>query len=553
MKLNVTLLSFEWGSTKGGVSTFNRELAIQLAKNDNVEVTMYLPQYNEEDKTAAAKFKVRLRKAEERPGYCDPTDWLALVPKDHCMDVVIGHGIHLGRQVPMIKEFRPNCKWIQVVHTDPEELAMFKDYVDPTVKGEKKHQAEVELCTLADLVVAVGPKLTNAFKRYLYSSGKKQGVINLTPGIFTEFAHIDQDPEERETFHVLVFGRGDREDFRVKGYDIAARAVAKLKDRECSFKLKFVGAPNGEEKKVTKRFRKRGISRRQLIVRSARKRKQLAKEFCQADLVIMPSRTEGFGLAALEALSAGLPVLVSGNSGIAEALKELSFGSQCVVNSKKPKEWAEKIRAVRSKKRKLRLKEAIDLRQSFAKTYQWEEQCSKLVQKMLKMIKETSVAPNQAVNSGEQGSSAILETVQPHILDNVVNSRSKNESQDVHHGACGDQQVSLEKYGESFVQLLIGTKCLEKESKEVIEEELAEAVHEYLKFEDHSGDNRAQAMKSLTDYLINVYKITLGTADLGEPETSTPENKTQNTDIPESKASFVAYKVKNDLQECWSP
>ena len=368
------------------MSTFNRELAIQLAKNDNVEVTMYLPFCSEEDKTEAADFKVCLLKAEERPGYCDPTDWLALVPRDHCMDVVIGHGIHLGRQVPMIKEFRPNCKWIQVVHTVPEELAMFKDYADSTVKGQKKHKAEVELCKLADQVVAVGPKLTEAFKLYLYSCGKKQGVINLTPGIFTEFAHIDQDPEERETFHVLVFGRGDREDFRVKGYDIAARAVAMLKDEEFSFKLVFVGAPNGEEEKVKKRFLKKGISPCQLIVRSTRDREQLAEEFCQADLVLMPSRTEGFGLAALEALSAGLPVLVSVNSGIAKALEKISRGSQCVVHSRKPKHWAQKIRAVCRRERQSRLEDAIMLRESFANTYQWEEQCSKLVQKMLEMM-----------------------------------------------------------------------------------------------------------------------------------------------------------------------
>jgi len=32
----------------------------------------------------------------------------------------------------------------------------------------------------------------------------------------------------------------------------------------------------------------------------------------------------------------------------------------------------------------------------------------------------------------------------------------------------------------------------------------------------------------------------------------TPERERQNRDIPESKASFVAYKVKNDLQECQS-
>ena len=62
-------------------------------------------------------------------------------------------------------------------------------------------------------------------------------------------------------------------------------------------------------------------------------REKLARLFCEVDLVIMPSRTEGFGLAALEALSAGLPVLVSGNSGLGEALQEVPYGSNCVVES----------------------------------------------------------------------------------------------------------------------------------------------------------------------------------------------------------------------------
>ena len=168
-KLNVTLLSSEWGSTKGGFSTINRELAIQLAKNDNVEVSMYLPVCSEEDKRAAAGLGVRLFEAKKKPGY-DPIDWLASIPREHCMDVVVGHGIYLGRQVPMIKEVHPNCKWVQVVHTDPEELGMFKEYDDSTVKGEEKYQAEVELCELADQVVTVGPQLTEAFACYLRSS-----------------------------------------------------------------------------------------------------------------------------------------------------------------------------------------------------------------------------------------------------------------------------------------------------------------------------------------------------------------------------------------------
>ena len=386
-KLKVTLLSSGWGSTKGDLSTINRELAIQLAKNDKVEVSMYLPQCSEEDERAAAGFRVRLLKAKKKPGY-DPIDWLASVPKDHHIDVVIGHGIHLGRQVLTIKEFRPGCKWIQVVHTDPEELAM---YTRPAVKGAKKHQAEVELCELADQVVTVGPKLKEAFACYLRSCGKDRDVINLTPGIFSEFANINHAAEERETFCVLVFGGGDSEDFLVKGYDIAARAVAMLKDEERSFKLVFVGAPDGEEDKVKERFLKEDILPSQLVVRSEKERDELVKQFYEADLVIMPSRTEAFGLAALEALSAGLPVLVSENSGIGKALKKVLNGSYFVVNlewtNEDPVKWAEAIKAVCRKERKVRLREAILLRQSYAETYQWEGQCNKLVEKMLEMIK----------------------------------------------------------------------------------------------------------------------------------------------------------------------
>ena len=349
-KLRVTLLSSEWRSTKGGLSTINRELAIQLAKHRSVEVSVYLPQCSEEDKRVAASHNVQLIKAEEMPGY-DPVDWLSFLPESHSVDCVIGHGTALGRQVQCIKR-QCKCKWIQVVHTAPEELGMYKSYAASIWKGEKKHQDEVKLCEKADQVVAVGPKLAEAFSGYLRACGKDQDVLNLTPGIFSEFADVKQATEERKTFSVLVFGRGDNEDFQLKGYDIAARAIAELKDEPQPYKLLFVGAPSGEEEKVKDLLLQQGIDRSQLTVRCFNEsREQLARLFCEVDLAIMPSRTEGFGLAALEALSAGLPVLVSGNSGLGEALQEVSFGPYCVVESEDPKDWANAIRGARKKKK----------------------------------------------------------------------------------------------------------------------------------------------------------------------------------------------------------
>ena len=149
------------------------------------------------------------------------------------------------------------------------------------------------------------------------------------------------------------------------------------------FRLIFVGAPHGKEKKVAKKLRKCGIARKQLKVRSFKEsREDIAKLFYEADLVIMPSRTEGFGLAALEALSAGLPILVSGNSGFGDALQEVPHGSICVVNSEDPKKWAEAITNVRKKKRDVRLQEIKDLRTRYAEKNSWEKQCGDLLKEM---------------------------------------------------------------------------------------------------------------------------------------------------------------------------
>ena len=368
-KLRVTLLSSEWRSTKGGLSTINRELAIQLAKHPSVEVSVYLPKCSEEDKQVARDHHVRLIKAREMPGL-EPNFWLSCLPEDHALDCVIGNGAVLGRQVQIIKRTHPYCKWIQVVHTTPEELGRYKDYEEHISRGEEKHQVEVELCKLADQVVAVGPKLAEVFSGYLRPCGKDQDVLNFTPGIFSEFADVNQATEERKAFNVLVFGRGD----------IAAQAIAELKDM--TYKLVFVGTTLGEEEIVAKKLLEQGIDPSQLRVRHFNESgEKLADLFCEVDLAVMPCEA-GFGLAALEALSAGLPVLVSGNFELAEALKKVPHGSSCVVESEDPKDWANAIRAVRHKDKEIRLEEFDVVRGAYAKKYSWKEQCDKLVERM---------------------------------------------------------------------------------------------------------------------------------------------------------------------------
>ena len=370
----------------GGLSTINRQLAILLGNHVQVDATLLVPQFacSDEEKRAAGSHNVAIREAEELTGYNEPLDWLSFPPRDLVIDVVLGHGAKLGKQAQVIRKTH-NCKWVQVVHTAPEELGMHKNYPQAISKGEEKNTTEVDLCKMADAVVAVGPKLTKAYSFYLRSCDKDQEIIQLTPGTFSEFSTIKQATVDIDYFKVLTFGRGDPEDFSLKGYDIAAKAIVELRDS--SYHLMFVGAPDGKQEEVADNLLQSGILKSQLTVRKFIQSKERLKElFCEVDLCIMPSRTEGFGLTALEALSAGLPILVSGNSGFGDALRTVPLGKSFVVESEDPKEWARAIAGVRQKERSERLQEVQRLKTSYEEQFSWEKQCDILVDKMWDMV-----------------------------------------------------------------------------------------------------------------------------------------------------------------------
>ena len=121
-------------------------------------------------------------------------------------------------------------------------------------------------------------------------------------------------------------------------------------------------------------------------MRGYTEREVLKRLFCEVDLVLMPSRTEGFGLTGLEALSAGLPVIVSRNSGFGEALDRVSFGSSFVIDSEDPTAWTAAIKGICNKDRQTQLNEAKVLRDLYGKKYSWPEQCKNLFEKIVGLL-----------------------------------------------------------------------------------------------------------------------------------------------------------------------
>ena len=377
----------EWKSSKGGLSTFNRELSGHLAKTcgEKIKVFCYVSKSDEPDKRDAEKNGVTLLAAGKLPGNQNRLDWLKIPPAElPDPDFVIGHGRKFGQPAYFITKMT-NAKWVQILHVFCEDLGKYKickssesrPAVDTIHENEEKHKDEIELCEHADAVVAIGPSLQQKYRACVPNTE----VEVITPGIVESFT-VSQPPQWRlnsseadQIFSILVCGRAAQEDRRLKGYDIIADAVADLGEK---FKLTFVGSPPQEQRKLENWFLKETkITRDQLTIHSYVDQDGMKRKLNESNLLVLPSRIEGFGLAALEAISAAIPVLISKKAGIAQALQKVEGGNSVIVLSDDPLEWAERIHELSRQSVKVRHENAILLREKYKSTYSWEIECKK--------------------------------------------------------------------------------------------------------------------------------------------------------------------------------
>ncbi|MBW6486952.1 MAG: glycosyltransferase family 4 protein [Syntrophobacterales bacterium] len=109
--------------------------------------------------------------------------------------------------------------------------------------------------------------------------------------------------------------------FDVKGLDYLLGGLSLLRrsNPDASFKLLVAG--HGDEKKYRHLASEQGIADR-VIFAGAVEREKLPEFYLAADLYAMLSRFDTFGMVVLEAMAAGLPVLISGRVGAKDLVEE---------------------------------------------------------------------------------------------------------------------------------------------------------------------------------------------------------------------------------------
>lgn len=144
-----------------------------------------------------------------------------------------------------------------------------------------------------------------------------------------------------------------------KGPDVAVRAVAEAVRRapELGLRLIVVGGPSGSRSDEMARLGALAGSSaagERVTFLPAMPHEDLPAAYAAADLVLMPSRSESFGLVALEAQACGVPVVAASVGGLRVIVEDGASGF--LVGGHDPSDYADRIlRVVRDPSLRARL------------------------------------------------------------------------------------------------------------------------------------------------------------------------------------------------------
>ncbi|MGA9775110.1 MAG: glycosyltransferase [Candidatus Dormiibacterota bacterium] len=163
-------------------------------------------------------------------------------------------------------------------------------------------------------------------------------------------------------------------------------------------KLLFVGELSSEGERVGQRRemlqRTEGLGLTDDVAfLGAQPQERLALLYCLADLVVVPSHTESFGLVALEAQACGTPVVASAVGGLREVVADGRTGH--LVDGRDPQQYAAAMARVLTADRaaNLAMRQAARRR---AERFTWERTVDVL-------LPEYGLAPAWAAVAGRQG------------------------------------------------------------------------------------------------------------------------------------------------------
>jgi hypothetical protein len=238
---------------------------------------------------------------------------------------VIGHGRVTGpAALNQVTDHFTTAKLIHFLHVAPDEIEVFKADRGRghSEFSERRTTVELELARRADHAVAVGPRLHERYLTDLHTQSVRSGSTqDLT-------AARVPSPRLRRAGPGRFSSPGGWRMPDLKGLDLAAKALGPAV-RENHAELPTLepvarGAPEEEADQLAARLREWADAPPLNVVvrRYSVNQEKLAMDLRQASLVLLPVPRRGIRSGRLGGQAAGIPVLVSSNSGLGSLLTE---------------------------------------------------------------------------------------------------------------------------------------------------------------------------------------------------------------------------------------
>lgn len=205
------------------------------------------------------------------------------------------------------------------------------------------YPAEKVLAKFSDIIITINHEDYTRADKFHY---KKDGGAALIPGVgvdLEKFYPLKEDEvHERDTlrknlgipehaFHIVSAGEINKN----KNHRVVIEAIAKLARPDIYYSICGEG-PN--RKNLETEIKKYGLSDRVFLQGY---RNDMPKIWRTADISVFPSLREGMGMAGLEAMASGIPLIAADNRGTREYLIDQENGLVC--NAASADEFAKAI------------------------------------------------------------------------------------------------------------------------------------------------------------------------------------------------------------------
>jgi len=324
MSKKILLFTLQTFSTTGGIQKMTRTLGhslYQIAKNNNWSFKLFSAYDTDSD------LMPKYLPAENFKGFNTKRSTFAIkaVKEGISSDVVILSHINLSLVGLVIKIINPKCRVWLIAHGIEvwRPLSIWKkallkrcDKIICVSNFTKQqminwHKVDATSCTVLNNAIDPFMELPKVFVKPQRLLDKYNLTAN-SPVIFTltRLATTEQ----------------------YKGHDQVINVISKLTHAFPGIKYILSGQYDADEGIRINKLIKANNVQEQVILTGFIDEKELADYFLLADLFVLPSKKEGFGIVFIEALACGLPVICGNADGSNDAIRNGELGKAINVD-----------------------------------------------------------------------------------------------------------------------------------------------------------------------------------------------------------------------------